>query len=289
MTELRIGTSGWNYPHWRGTFYPKGLPHRRELEYLSTRMNSVEINGSFYSLQRPSSYRKWADETPPGFVFAVKGGRFITHMRKLRDIRVPLANFFASGLLLLGEKLGPILWQFPPQWSYNRERVLDFLEMLPQTSTKASILAAGHQLPSAGYAWIEPIAETRIRHAFEVRHPSFFTEDFVDLLREYNVALVFADTAGTWPYSEDITGDFVYVRLHGADQLYASVYTDEQLGWWADRVCTWRSGFEPLDASRIAAEQFQSGIDRDVFIYFDNDIGSHAPFDAIKLKTMLAD
>src|SRR5580765_2365227 len=227
MGEIRIGISGWKYEPWRGIFYPKGLQQRRELEYASRQMNSIELNGSFYSLQRPASYQKWHDETPDDFVFAVKGSKYISHEKKLNDIEKPLANFFASGVLLLGEKLGPILWQFPPWWPYDRKRISSFLKLLPKTSKKASELAAEHTLTKKDWIWTDVIVKTKIRYAFEPRHPSFFMPDFIELLRKHNAALVFADTAGKWPSSEDLTADLIYCRLHGSKELYASGYDDD--------------------------------------------------------------
>ena len=287
MSEVRIGISGWRYEPWRGVFYPKGLQQRRELEYASHQMNSIEINGTFYSLQRPASFKKWYDETPDDFVFAVKGPKYLTHMKKLSDIRQPLANFFASGVLLLGKKLGPILWQFPPWWAYDHDRLADFLKMLPRTSTKASQLAHEHNLKKEDWIWTEAVAKTKIRHAFEPRHPSFFTEDFVNILRRHNAALVFADTAGKWPYYEDLTADFIYCRLHGAKELYASGYTEEELDRWSKRIKLWKAGKQPKDTKLIAKDKFNVGESRDVYVYFDNDIKVHAPFDAISLAAKL--
>src|SRR6476646_7414538 len=152
MPQTRIGISGWTYGPWRGVFYPKELAHKRELEYASRQFNSIEINGSFYSLQRRSSYQRWYDETPPGFVFSVKGGRFITHMKKLRDVEAPLANFFASGVLCLREKLGPILWQFPPNFGWNEERFTEFFELLPADTRAAARLAKKHDAKLKGRA-----------------------------------------------------------------------------------------------------------------------------------------
>ncbi|HVH47938.1 MAG TPA: DUF72 domain-containing protein, partial [Labilithrix sp.] len=142
--DVRVGISGWRYPPWRNVFYPKGLPQHRELEFASRAVRSVEINGSFYSLQRPSSYRRWYAETPDDFVFAVKGGRFITHNKKLRDCETPLANFFASGMLALEEKLGPILWQLPPQLRFDAARLEEFFALLPRTTAEAAALARRH-------------------------------------------------------------------------------------------------------------------------------------------------
>jgi uncharacterized protein YecE (DUF72 family) len=287
MNEIRVGISGWRYAPWRGVFYPKGLPQRRELEYASRQVNSVEINGTFYSLQRPASFSKWFDDTPDDFLFAVKGPKYLTHMKKLSDIRQPLANFFASGVLRLGKKLGPILWQFPPWWQYDHERLEEFLKMLPRTSKQAQKLALEHKIATEDRVWTEAIAKSAIRYAFEPRHPSFFIQDFVKLLRKHNAALVFADTGGKWPYYEDLTADFIYCRLHGAKELYASGYTDEELDRWANRVGKWKTGKQPRDAKLITKLKFNVGESRDVFIYFDNDIKVHAPFDAMKLANDL--
>ena len=282
-SEIRIGISGWSYNFWRGEFYPAGLVQKRELEYASRQMNSIEINGTFYSLQRPASYRKWHDETPDDFVFAVKGGMYLTHRRRLRDIRQPLANFFASGVLQLGRKLGPILWQLPPWLPYEPERMSEFLKLLPRTSTAASKLANEHDLKRKDWIAPDAIARTRIRYAFEPRHESFFTEDFVRLLRRHNAALVFADTAGKWPYAEDLTADLIYIRLHGSKELYASGYGADELDRWAERIKKWRAGRQPRGASLIVKDRFKAGTPRDVYVYFDNDIKVHAPFDAMSL------
>jgi uncharacterized protein YecE (DUF72 family) len=288
LTETRIGISGWTYAGWRGVFYPAGLAHRRELEYASRKFGSIEINGSFYSLQTPTSYRRWHQETPPGFVFAVKGGRFITHMKKLRDVEAPLANFFASGLLALGEKLGPVLWQFPAQLGYMAERFERFLQLLPRTTSEAAALARGHDERLAGRSWTEATHDAPLRHAFEVRHPSFLDPSFIDLLRRHGAALVLADTAGSWPYAEDLTADFVYIRLHGAETLYTSGYRDDQLDWWAERIRLWRAGRQPEDAALAAPGLAPSPGERDVYVYFDNDAKVHAPFDALRLAGRLA-
>src|SRR5687768_7407354 len=218
----RIGISGWTYKGWRGVFYPPGLPHRRELEHASALFNAIEINGSFYGLQRPTSYQAWHAQTPPDFVFSIKGSRFITHMKKLRDVEVPLANFFASGVLCLGEKLGPILWQFPPNLGFDEQRFDAFFSLLPRTTTAAASLAKEHDERLDGRSWTKRGAHLPIRHCIEVRHDSFLTPAFFELLRRQDIAFVFADTAQRWPYAEDLTSDFVYVRLHGAEELYAS-------------------------------------------------------------------
>ena len=284
--DLRIGISGWTYAGWRGRFYPRKLAHRLELQFASREFNSIEINGSFYSLQLPSSYQRWFTETPPGFVFSVKGGRFITHMKKLRDIEAPLANFFASGILCLREKLGPILWQFPPNFGWNEGRFRDFFEILPHETRAAERLARKHDAKVKGRAWTKTDATRPIRHAVEIRHPSFMVPEFFALLRRHNIAFVVADTAGKWPYAEDITADFVYCRLHGAEKLYVSGYSDEELDWWAGRIAHWRKGKQPRGATLVSGQKAAAG-KRDVYIYFDNDAKVHAPFNAQTLASKL--
>lgn len=280
--SVRIGTSGWIYPPWRGVFYPEGLVQRRELEYLASRLTTVEINGSFYSLQRASSYRTWAAATPDDFVFAVKGGRFITHMKKLRGVEEALANFFASGLLALGPKLGPVLWQLPPQLGFDAGRLDDFLRRLPRTTAAAAELARGHsdRVPDP---CTETDADRPLRHALEVRHPSFRDPAAIALLRAHDVALVVADTAGTFPRLDDVTADHVYVRLHGDTELYASGYTPAALDAWAARVAAWAAGHNPVTEDTVAEPAPERPGGRDVVVYFDNDVKVHAPFDALGL------
>lgn len=268
--QIRIGMSGWVYPPWRGVFYPPGLNQRRELEYAAQRVTSIEINGSFYALQRPSSYRSWYAQTPPGFVFSVKGPRFITHMKKLHDVYTPLANFFASGVLALGEKLGPVLWQLPPNLGFDAERLAGFFAQLPRSTAEAAWLARRHDERMTDRSYTDIDADRPLRHALEVRHESFRAPAFLDLLREHRVAVVVADTAGTWPMIKEVTADFAYIRLHGQDELYTSGYTDEALDRWAVLVRGWADG------------------GHDVFAYFDNDAKVHAPFNAICLIDKLA-
>lgn len=282
-----VGTSGWRYPPWRGSFYPQGLAQRRELEYLSRRVSSIEINGSFYSLQRPESYRAWAAETPDGFLFTVKGGRFITHLKQLRDVETPLANFFASGVLALGAKLGPVLWQLPPRMSFDPARIEAFLATLPRSTGAAAELATRHDERLDGRSHTEIDADRSLRHALEVRHPSFARPEAVELLRAQGVALVVADTAGTWPHLEDVTADFVYVRLHGDTELYVSGYTAEALDAWAAKVRAWQTGEAPTGEFTVASAGAVEPAGRDVFVYFDNDAKVHAPFDAVALERRL--
>lgn len=284
-TQLRVGTSGWLYPAWRGTFYPRGLAHRRELEYLSRQVNSLEINGSFYSLQRPERYRGWFEQTPDDFVFSVKGGRFITHMKQLRGVEAALANFFASGVLALGHKLGPVLWQLPPRLRFDPERLSGFFAILPRSTAEAAELARHHDDKLTFEPYLHTGGDRPIRHALEVRHPSFATPDCVRLLREHDIALVVADTAGTWPYLEEVTSDFVYVRLHGDQELYASGYTDAALRNWTARIAAWNAGESPVTTRTVAEPA--SRRPRDVFVYFDNDMKVKAPGDAITLARFL--
>jgi uncharacterized protein YecE (DUF72 family) len=266
--ELRIGVSGWRYPNWRGRFYPKGLPQRAELAYAAERFGSIEINSSFYGLQRPETYRRWTRETRDDFVFAVKGSRFITHLKKLRDVDTALANFFASGVLALQAKLGPILWQLPPTMTFDEETLTKFLSQLPRSSAEAAVLAGHHDARLTGRSWTDAGADRSLRHCLEVRHESFRTARVYELLRHHDVGLVVADSAGRFPMILQTTTEFVYVRLHGADELYISGYDAAALREWASRIDGWQA----------------SG--RDVYVYFDNDAKVHAPFDAIALEKL---
>src|SRR5436853_419824 len=269
-SEIRVGISGWRYAGWRGKFYPKDLPQHRELEFAANTFNSIEINGSFYSLQLPSSYQRWFEATPGDFVFAVKGGRFITHMKKLREVATPLANFFASGVLALREKLGPILWQLPPSLGFDAGRLNDFFELLPRNTRDAAQLAKKHDDKLKARAFTRIDISRPLRHALEVRHRTFMTPEFFELLRKQNIAFVFADTAGKFPYAEDLTADLIYIRLHGAEKLYVSGYNDPALDWWANRIEYWRNGRQPSGA-KLVSDRNPDNKSRDVFVYFDND------------------
>ncbi|HEY7889737.1 MAG TPA: DUF72 domain-containing protein [Steroidobacteraceae bacterium] len=272
VATIRIGISGWRYAPWRGPFYPPVLPQHAELQYASRRFATIEINGSFYSLQRPQSYAQWYAQTPAGFVFSLKGGRYITHMLRLRAIEEPLANFFASGVFNLREKLGPILWQFPPNFQYDRERLERFFRLLPRDTDAALALARRRSAWMKGRVRLAIDTRRPLRHAVEVRHESFLDPSFIDLLREQRIALVIADTAGQWPMAQDVTADFIYVRLHGDKELYRSGYSDKALSRWAQRIRAWHEGPEP----------------RDVYCYFDNtDVKLRAPVDAQSLMHKL--
>jgi uncharacterized protein YecE (DUF72 family) len=267
MGSIRVGTSGWIYPSWRGRFYPADIPQRAWLGYLAERIDGLELNGTFYSLKRPSDYRAWAQAVKPDFEFAVKGGRYITHLKQLKDVETALANFFASGVLALGEHMGPLLWQLPSRTRLNVERLAAFLSALPQSTAAAAELAGKHDDKV-----VDPLttvdADRRIRHALEVRNETFRHPDVLDLLRVHGVALVMSHSAGTFPYFEEVTSDLVYVRLHGSEKLYVGSYDDAQLKEWADKVTRWAR-------------------DHDVRVYFDNDTDAVAPHDAVRLRSAL--
>ena len=263
MGSIRVGTSGWIYPSWRGRFYPKDVPQRQWLGHLAERLDGLELNGTFYSLKRPGDYRVWAGQVPTDFEFAVKGGRYITHLKQLNDVETALANFFASGVLALGDRLGPVLWQLPSRTRLNRDRLKAFLSLLPQSTSAAAELAGNHDENV-----VEPLttaeADRPIRHALEVRNETFRHPDVLDLLRNHGVALVMSHSAGTFPYFEELTSDLVYIRLHGSQQLYVGSYSDAELEAWAAKVTRWARN-------------------HDVRVYFDNDTDAVAPRDAIRL------
>jgi uncharacterized protein YecE (DUF72 family) len=285
--DIRIGISGWTYGGWRGVFYPKGLPQKRELTYAAAKFRAIEINGTFYGLQKPDAFGRWRDETPDDFLFAVKGSRYITHMRRLREVEVPLANFLASGVLRLGPKLGPFLWQFPPRMSFDPERFDAFLGLLPRDTEEAAALAKRHDARLDNRSWLDPGGHRKLRHAIEIRHESFCTPGFIELLRKHKVALVCADTV-EWPLLMDVTADFVYVRLHGSEQLYASGYGAEALDAWAKRARAWSEGRDAPDGRHAGKPARPRKSGRDVFVFFDNDAKVRAPADAAELEKRLA-
>jgi len=265
-----IGISGYDYKGWRGDFYPADLPARRWLEYASRRFNSIELNGTFYSLKSPRVFERWLAETPEhDFIFAVKGSRFITHNLKLRRAESSLGNFYASGVLALGRRTGPFLWQLPGTYKFDAERLDTFIRLLPKSAREGEGVALMHDDRLRHGALVDAAEDVPYRHAFEVRHPTYFHDEFYAILREHRCAWVVADTAGKFPYAEELTTDFVYVRLHGSRELYASGYTDDSLDRWADRCRRW------LDEGH------------DVHVYFDNDARGHAPHDAVRLLERL--
>lgn len=278
---VEVGISGWNYQGWRGTFYPHKLPQHKELEFASRQLPSIEINGTFYSLQKPTSYQNWYNHTPPEFIFSVKANRYITHIKKLNQPEIPMANFFASGVMNLKEKLGPFLWQFPPSMGFDPDKFEAFLKLLPKDFEAAQKLARKTELPKERTA-LKINQNLPMRHAVEVRHNSFLNPWFVEMLREHNVAIVFADTAGRWPYMEDMTADFIYVRLHGDEELYVSGYDDDALNFWSKRIALWKEGNEPQDRLTMTDDPAPRQ-KRDIYVYFDNDAKVRAPVDAQSL------
>jgi uncharacterized protein YecE (DUF72 family) len=277
--DIRIGISGWRYRPWRGIFYPKELPQRLELAFAAKTFRAIEINGTFYSLQRPEYFEAWAAQTPEDFRFAIKGSRFITHNKRLKDVEAPLANFFAQGLFNLGDKLGPFLWQFAPRFRFDAERLEAFFKLLPRNTDEAARLARRHDRRVSGRSVLTPKADLKLRHSIEIRHASFIDPAFIELLQRYDVALVCADTVD-WPRLMDLTSDFIYCRLHGSEQLYVSGYEDAALDSWARRVVAWSRGGEPKDAERVIDRRGPKRGSRDVFVFFDNDAKVRAPFDA---------
>ncbi|MEJ0008675.1 MAG: DUF72 domain-containing protein, partial [Steroidobacteraceae bacterium] len=285
---IRVGISGWRYTPWRGVFYPADLPQRAELEYAARSFSSIEINGSFYSLQRPRSWQEWYEATPDGFVFTVKGPRYITHMRRLMQVEKPLANFFASGIFKLREKLGPILWQFPPNFTFDLDRMASFLALLPRDLKEAVALAHKREALMRGRVALTIGANRALRYAVEVRHDSFKDPRFVRLLRKHNVALVIAESARRWPMLQDITADFLYMRLHGDKKVYSSGYSSKALQRWADRISTWARGDEPADALKVDPQTTPRKKPRPVYCFFDNtDEKLRAPADAKALMKKL--
>jgi len=227
----------------------------------------LELNRTFYSLVSPRVFRDWYQAAPRGFRWAVKGSRFITHNKKLDGVEEPMANFFSSGVLELKEKLGPILWQLSPTWRLNLERLDEFLRLLPSTTTDAARLARQHTLPNREHS-TNADRKRPLRHALELRHPSWFVPEVADLARKHRVALAFSHSK-SWPYTDDVTAGFVYLRLHGPGRLYASAYTDAQMRDWAKQVLSWTGN-------------------GDVFVYFDNDGEGHAPRQALKLIDLVS-
>ncbi len=268
--EARVGMAGWVYPDWRGGFYPKGVTQKNELAYASTQVSSIELNGSFYALQKPSSWLNWRAATPDDFVFSVKAPRFITHIRRLDDVHEPIANFFASGMLALGPKLGAVLWQLPPSFDFEPYLLEKFLADLPHTTTDALALAQERSSWMAGKEYLETDAERPVRHAVEVRHSTFENPAFIELAAKYRVAIVLGDSGGKWPVIDAGTADFRYARLHASTAAYPNGYYDpDDIEGWATRIEGW------LDASH------------DAYVYFDNDTKVRAPIDAMSLIARL--
>jgi uncharacterized protein YecE (DUF72 family) len=253
-----IGIGGWMFAPWRGTFYPKGLPHAKELAYASKRLTSIEVNGTFYRTQSPQTYRKWAAEVPDGFVFSLKGSRFVTNRRVLKEAGDSIKRFLDSGVTELGSKLGPLLWQFAPFKKFDEADFGGFLELLPDTFD-------GH----------------RIRHVVEVRHDSFLTPDFIALLRKFSIPVVFTDHA-EYPSIADVTGEFVYARLQQGQDTIPTAYPPKALDAWTGRLNEWAQGGEPKDLPHVGPEAKKSK-PRDVYAYVIHEGKVRAPAAAMAL------
>jgi uncharacterized protein YecE (DUF72 family) len=254
---IHVGIGGWTYEPWRGVFYPKGLAQARELEFASRAVTSIEINGTYYSTQKPESFRKWAKETPDNFVFSVKAVRFATNRRVLAEAGPSINKFVSSGITELGKKLGPILWQFMPTKKFEAEDFGAFLAALPKTQDGI-----------------------KLRHAVEVRHESFVTKEFVTLARKHNVAVVLADSA-KYPMIADVTADFVYVRLQQAQEKIVTGYSPEIIKKWGERAKAWQAGGGVKDLPSLT--EAPKARKRDVFVYMINGAKERAPAAAMAL------
>ena len=271
---IRLGTAGWVYEPWRDNFYPKGLKQKDELAYSSAHLGNIEINATFYSHQKAASFQNWAAATPDDFVFSVKGHQFVTHIKRLKDVEIPVANFLASGVLALGRKLGPICWQLPGNTKYDAERMETFLALLPHTP-EALVALAGKAEGLKTEPYLDVTGITRVRHAIEVRHESFAEPRFIAQLRAHNVALVVADTA-EWPVI-DQTADFSYARLQGAPG--AEAYTPEQRSIRGRWLKAWAEGRPVADGRYVTAAE-ASPPPRDVHAFFVSTDKDNAPHNA---------
>lgn len=264
MNKVFIGTSGWSYDHWQGIFYPVNLPKSRWLEYYTEYFETVEINSTFYHLPREKTVKNWLERTPEKFIFAVKAGRFITHLKQLKDPAESLERFWQI-VEWFGEKLGPILFQFPPKFEKDKERFHNFL----------SALAAAKEKP-VGFKKFSTRRVRELAAVMEFRHPSWFCDEVYEILRKFNVALCFSDTP-RYPYCEEVTADFVYLRLHGHERLYASRYTKEQLDEYVTKIKNWMKEVSP-----------PKGRVKDIYCYFDNDAEGYAVQNAIELRKKIS-
>jgi uncharacterized protein YecE (DUF72 family) len=255
---IRVGIGGWVFPEWRGEFYPKGLPQARELDYASRKLTSIEINGTFYRTQKPDSFRKWANETPDDFIFALKGPQFATNRRVLAEAGESVERFFKSGVLELKSKLGPILWQMAPTKKFDPEDFEGFLALLPKERDGKAI-----------------------RHVVEVRHESFLVPAFIELLRKYSVAVVLVES-GKHPLIPDVTSDFVYARLQGTSEKEKTGYSAKALDTWAKRARAWEAGGAPDDLKTVGGKAAAKA-KRDVFIYMISGAKVRAPAAAMAL------
>jgi uncharacterized protein YecE (DUF72 family) len=260
LGRIYLGIGGWNFEPWRGVFYPKGLPQAKELEYAATHLTSIEINATFYRSQTPATFRKWAATVPDGFVFSVKGPRFATNRRVLAEAGDSIKWFFDTGVLELGDRLGPLLWQFAPTKKFDPADFGKFLELLPAKS-----------------------GSTALRHVVEVRHPSFCAPDFIALARSFRIPVVFTDHA-KYPSIADATGDFIYARLQKGEDSISTAYPPKDLDAWAKRLQLWAQGKPPADLPYIEAPgATKTAAPRDVFAYVIHEGKIRAPAAAMAL------
>jgi uncharacterized protein YecE (DUF72 family) len=263
LGKINVGVGGWTYEPWRGVFYPKGLPHARELSYAGQHLTSIEVNGTFYSTQTPKTYRKWASEVPDGFVFSLKGPRYAVNRRVLAEAGDSIKRFLESGITELGDKLGPMLWQFAPHKKFDEADFGGFLELLPKT-----------------------FDDRKLRHVVEVRNDSFNSPAFVALLRQFAMPVVYAEHDRHTEIA-DLTGDFVYARLQKGNEKLKAGYPPKALDAWAARVKTWAKGGQPVDLPRVDKKP-AAKTPRDVFIYFIHEAKIRAPAAAMALIERLS-
>jgi uncharacterized protein YecE (DUF72 family) len=257
--KIFVGIGGWTFAPWRGVFYPKGLAQAKELAYAASKLTSIEINSTFYGSQKPETLRKWANEVPDGFIFSVKGPRFATNRRVLAEAGDSIQRFFDSGVLELGDRLGPLLWQFAPTKKFDEVDFGRFLQLLPTS-----------------------LEGRRLRHVVEVRHDSFRDPAFIALLRKFGVAVVFAEHH-QYPAITDVTADFVYARLQKGDDAIKTAYPPKALDAWGRRAQQWAEGKEPDDLPRLDPAHKPKAAPRDVFVYFIHDGKLRAPAGAMAL------
>jgi uncharacterized protein YecE (DUF72 family) len=262
--RIRIGIGGWTYPPWRGVFYPKGLKQADELDYAASHLTSIEINATHYRLQSPASFRKWAATAPDGFIFSIKGPRLVTQQKVLAETGAFISRFFESGLLELGDKLGPVLWQFPPFKRFDQADFSKFLEHLPRE-----------------------LDGRKLNHVVEARHDSFRDAAFIKLLRSFGVTAAFAESED-YPAIADLTGDVVYARLQKGNDALPAAYPPAQLDKWADRVRVWAEGGAPSDLPVVDTEHQLEARPRDVFVYFIHEGKLRAPAGAMALIKRLS-
>jgi uncharacterized protein YecE (DUF72 family) len=265
QSHIYLGIGGWTFAPWRGEFYPKGLPHAKELSYASERLTSIEVNGTFYRTQSPATFRKWASEVPDGFVFSIKGSRFVTNRRVLKEAGESIERFMDSGVTELGHKLGPLLWQFAPFKKFDEADFGGFLELLP-----------------------EAFNGQKLRHVVEVRHDSFKTPEFIALLRKFKIAVVYTDH-DTYPNIADITCDFLYARLQRGEDDIPTAYPPKQIGEWAKRLAMWAEGKQPADLPVVDGKAKPKAAPRDVFAYVIHEGKVRAPAAAMALIERLKD